>query len=58
VTSKKNPRVESKNDAPREGDARWTWSRKRLEQMNDAFAKAMRAAPRGAGIEVKEERHG
>jgi hypothetical protein len=44
VTSKRNPRVESKNDEPREGDATWTWSRKRLEQMNENFMQAMRKA--------------
>jgi hypothetical protein len=50
VTSKRNPRVESKNDLPRDGDEVGPYTRKQLLRMNEAFAQAMRAA-HGAGLE-------
>jgi hypothetical protein len=44
VTSKRNPRVESKNDAPRDGDEVGPYTPKQLLRMNEAFVQAMHRA--------------
>jgi hypothetical protein len=56
VTSKRNPRVESKNDAPRATDGNGAYTRAQLLKMDAAFHRAMREAI-AAGLEQKNEEH-